>query len=160
MKSSNESSLRNCSSRIWGEGFEPRSKEIEATGQNVGSFVGRHFLRANVLLHSKRIIYSVKFFPLALSKSCRQSWNQLKLELKSHNFLIHEVWSFVRNSFQDMNFRPTPRWHGSIIRRHNYTGDYRRNKTMHQVQEEGGVVAQAWKSSVSLVFQEIYLGKQ
>lgn len=37
----------------------------------------------------------------------------------------------------------------------NYTGDYRRNKTMHQVQEEGGVVAQAWKSSVSLVFQEI-----
>lgn len=40
----------------------------------------------------------------------------------------------------------------------NYTGDYRRNKTMHQVQEEGGVVAQAWKSSVSLVFQEIQLG--
>lgn len=79
MKSSNESSLRNCSSRIWGEGFEPRSKEIEATGQNVGSFVGRHFLRANVPikrfdLKNERVITFEKnyifrqIFPFSLVK--------------------------------------------------------------------------------------------
>lgn len=65
--------------RIWGEGFEPRSKEIEGTGQNVGSFVGRHFLRANVSikrfdLKNERVITFKKnyifrqIFPFSLVK--------------------------------------------------------------------------------------------